>query len=108
MFQKARESAYLESTSLLILMVNWRKPLIIIFLITLISSFIFSGEIFILPKYRSSVIFFPSATNSVSKALLEESNSEKQDILAFGEEEQAEQMLQILNSDEIRELIMKN
>jgi hypothetical protein len=37
---------------------------------------------------------------------MEESNSDKQDILAFGEEEQAEQMLQILNSDEIREVII--
>ena len=106
MFQKARESAYLESTSLLILMVRWRKSLIIILLVALSASYIFSGQTFIPPKYRSSVIFFPSATNSVSKALLEESNSEKQDILAFGEEEQGEQMLQILNSDEIRASII--
>jgi uncharacterized protein involved in exopolysaccharide biosynthesis len=107
MFQKAREATYLESSSLLFLLLRWRKPLIIIFIITLVASFIFSGPLFIKPKYRSSVVFFPSATNSVSKALLEESPSEKQDILAFGEEEQAEQMLQILNSDEIRELIIK-
>jgi uncharacterized protein involved in exopolysaccharide biosynthesis len=106
MFQKARETAYLESTSLLFLLMRWRKPLAIILLLTLVASFIFSGPTFIKPKYRSSVVFFPSATNSVSKALLEESNSEKQDILAFGEEEQAEQMLQILNSDEIRETIV--
>ena len=106
MFQKARESAYLESTSLLFLLVRWRKPLVIILLSALIASYVFSGPTFITPKYRSSVIFFPSATNSVSKAILEESVSEKQDILAFGEEEQAEQMLQMLNSDEIRELII--
>jgi hypothetical protein len=105
MFQKARESAYLESSSLLFLIVRWRKPLIIILIAAASGSYIFSGPFFIKPKYRSSVIFFPSATNSVSKALLEESSSEKQDILAFGEEEQAEQMLQILNSDEIRETI---
>ncbi len=107
MFQKARESAYLESSSLLFLLIRWRKPLIIILLSTIILSFIFSGTSFIEPKYRSSVVFFPSATNSVSKAILEESTSEKQDILAFGEEEQAEQMLQILNSDEIREKIIE-
>src|SRR5436305_1996075 len=106
MFQKARESSYLESTSLLFLLVRWRKPLIIVFLSTLVAAFIFSGPSFIQPKYRSSVIFFPSSTNSISKAILEESNSEKQDILAFGEEEQAEQMLQILNSDDIRQSII--
>ena len=107
MFQKARESAYLESTSLLFLLVRWRKPLIIIIVTTFIASYIFSGPYFIQPKFRSSVIFFPSATNSISKAILEESSSEKQDILAYGEEEQAEQMLQLLNSDDIRERIIE-
>src|SRR3954468_6868116 len=102
MFQKARESNYLESTSLLFLLVRWRKPLSIVLLCTLVAAFIFSSPLFITPKFKSSVIFFPSSTNSISKAILEESVSEKQDILAFGEEEQAEQMLQILNSDDIR------
>ncbi len=107
MFQKARDTAYLESTSLLILIIRWKKPLIMTVIIAVIASAIFSGPWFITPKFKSSVVFFPSSTNSISKALLEESNSEKQDILAYGEEEQAEQMLQILNSDEIRETIIK-
>ncbi len=107
MFQKARDTAYLESTSLLILILRWKKPLIIIVMIAALASAIFSGPWFITPKFKSSVVFFPSSTNSISKALLEETGSEKQDILAYGEEEQAEQMLQILNSDEIRETIIK-
>ncbi len=106
MFQKARESTYLESYSLLFLLVRWRKPLIIVLLSTLIISFVFSGPLFITPKYKSSVIFFPSSTNSISKAILDENSTEKQDILAYGEEEQAEQMLQILNSDDIRNAII--
>jgi hypothetical protein len=71
----------------------------------LVASVVFSGEYFIKPKFKSSVIFFPTSTNSVSKALLDESSSEKQDILAFGEEEQAEQLLQILYSDFISSAI---
>lgn len=106
MFQKARETAYLESTSLLVLLIRWRKPLLIVTAIAALASYVFSGPAFITPKFKSSVVFFPSATNSVSKAIMEETNSDKQDILAFGEEEQAEQMLQILNSDEIREAII--
>lgn len=106
MFQKARETAYLESTSFLVVLIRWRKPLIIVTAVTALAAYIFSGPAFIQPKFKSSVVFFPSATNSVSKAIMEETNSEKQDILAFGEEEQAEQMLQILNSDEIRESIV--
>ena len=107
MFQKARDTAYLESNSLLILTIRWKKPLILSVVIAAIASAIFSGPWFITPKFKSSVVFFPTSTNSISKALLEESSSEKQDILAYGEEEQAEQMLQILNSDEIRETIIE-
>lgn len=106
MFQKARETNYLESTSLVVQAFKWRKPLMIVTCVAALCSFIFSGPAFITPKYKSSVIFFPPSTNSISKALLEENSSDKQDILAFGEEEQAEQMLQILNSDEIREAIV--
>ncbi|MGZ4049475.1 MAG: hypothetical protein ACXVNN_08930, partial [Bacteroidia bacterium] len=40
--------------------------------------------------------------NSISKALLAENVVKDQDVLEFGQEEEAEQMLQILNSDEIR------
>ena len=106
MFQKSRDTAYLETTSLLILIVKWRKPLAIALILAGVASTFFSSPLFITPKFKSSVIFFPSATNSLSKAILEQTTSDKQDILAFGEEEQAEQMLQILNSDEIREIII--
>ena len=107
MFQKARESSFMESTSLLVRALRWRKPLLIVSILAAVGSFIFSGESFIKPKYKSSVVFFPTATNSISKALMDEHVSDKQDILAFGEEEQAEQLLQILNSDEIRDIIVQ-
>ena len=83
-------------------------PLLIITAVAVIGAIIFSGPYFITPKYKSSVIFFPSSTNSISRALLAEGNQPSQDILAFGEEEQAEQMLQILFSDEIRDEIIKH
>ncbi len=107
MFQQARETSYLESTSLVVQAFRWRKPLLITTCLAAIGSFIFSGPAFITPKYHSSVVFFPPATSSLSKALLEENTSDKQDILAFGAEEQAEQILQILNSDVIRDAIIR-
>ena len=79
MFQKARETAYLESTSILVLLIRWRKPLIIVTIVTALAAYLFSSPAFIQPKFKSSVVFFPSATNSVSKAIMEETNSEKQD-----------------------------
>jgi tyrosine-protein kinase Etk/Wzc len=104
MFQKARESAYLESTSLLMTFVRWRKPLLVVVLVSSVAAFIFSGPSFIHPKYKSTVVFFPAAATSISKAVLESSPGE---LVAFGEETQMEQMLQILNSDEIRSIIIK-
>lgn len=56
----------------------------------------------ITPRYRSEVILFPAITNSVSKSLLSEQSTGRDDILALGDEEDAEQLLQILNSDQVR------
>ncbi|MBK7942363.1 MAG: hypothetical protein IPJ87_10910 [Flavobacteriales bacterium] len=55
------------------------------------------------PLYKSEVILFPAITNSVSKALLTEQSTGRDDILALGDAEDAEQLLQVLNSDLIRE-----
>ncbi|MFM2207630.1 MAG: hypothetical protein RL213_1605 [Bacteroidota bacterium] len=107
MFQQSKETNYLESTSILVQVFRWRKPLTILTVSAAILSFVFSGPAFITPKYRSSLVFFPPATNSVSKALLEENISEQSDFLAFGAETQAEQMLQLLNSDAIREAVIR-
>ena len=65
-----------------------------------ISSIIFS--LLIEDKYESSVILFPSTTNSVSRALLNHENYREKDFLEFGEEEEAEQLIQLLSSDAIR------
>ncbi len=50
---------------------------------------------------------FPVATNSISKVLISQNSGIKEDILGIGEEEQAEQMLQMLNSNMIRDRIIK-
>lgn len=96
-----------NSTNLFVLMYKWRKPLIIIPLAAAILAYVFSRPMFITPLFKSSVVLFPSTTNSVSKALLPQQNSfSNEDILEFGTEEQAEQLLQILHSGEIRDSII--
>lgn len=88
-----------DSTNLIFFLFSYRKPLIIISLLAAIISAVVS--LMIQEKYLSTVILFPAATNSISKSLMTEDFSAKQDINAFGEEEEAEQLLQILNSDDI-------
>ena len=97
-----------DSTNLSVYLYNWRKPLMTVSLVAGIIAAIFSGPTFIDPLYESTVTVFPSTTNSLSKALLPQKNSSRgQDILEFGKEEEAEQLLQILNTDEIRDSIIQ-
>jgi len=100
------ESGNFDTNGLLVFLYKWRKHLFLIAGISLVASVIFSSPWFIVPLYKSTVIMFPTSSNSISKSLLTESKDVKQDILQFGEEEQTEQLLQILNSNLIRERVI--
>lgn len=94
-----------NSGNLFMFFYRWRKPLVIISAVAAVVSAIISLT---LPnKYKSVVVMFPSTTNSISKAMIAENRGTKDDVLKFGEEEEAEQLLQILNSDEIRNRIIE-
>lgn len=62
----------------------------------------------ITPKFRSQVVLFPASSISVSKTLVETSSisMDSRDILSFGSDDEAERMLQILHSSQIREHII--
>ncbi|UTW67615.1 hypothetical protein KFE94_05760 [bacterium SCSIO 12643] len=94
-----RESDF-SSSSLLFFLLKWRKPLIIVMAVTAVASAVVS--LMITPKFLSTAIFFPANNSSLSKGLMTEDAQGKNDLSKFGEEEQAEAMLQILNSDKIR------
>ncbi len=94
-----------DSTHLLVFLYRWRKVIISITAVGFAASILVS--LLIRNKYKSTVILFPTTTSSVSKALLGDNRSSKDDILQFGEEEEAEQMLQILNSNVIRDSIIE-
>ena len=86
---------------------KYKKHLAIIGVLAIILSVIFSSPFFITPLYKSTVILYPTASKSISKALLSESPGSSKDILEFGEEEQTEQMLQVLNSNRIMDRVIK-
>jgi len=91
---------------LLQVLLKYYKQLSIITLIVIVLSSIFSSSYFITPLYQSTVILYPTASNSISKVLLSETFVNSKDILEFGEDEQTEQMLQVLNSNKIRDRII--
>lgn len=96
-----------DSTNFILFLSKWRKILLIVTVIAIVAAVIFSSPFFITPKYKATVIMFPTSTNSVSKALMTDNSGAKQDILEFGAEEQAEQLLQILNSNKIRARVIQ-
>ncbi len=100
MDKKEQTTEDFNSLNIFYFIFKWRKPLMVIG----IAAFVISGIIAltIQEKYKSTVILFPATTSSISKALLSDNNFKQADVLEFGAEEEAEQMLQILNSDEIR------
>lgn len=88
-----------SSVKLIAFAVKWWKPIAIVSFVTAVLS---AGASFLIKnKYQSTVVMFPSTTHSISKALIDVKGSSKADILEFGMEEDADQMVQILNSDEI-------
>ena len=95
-----------SSANFITFIYTWRKHLLIVAVVSIVLSFFFSSPLFITPKYKSTVVMFPISSNAISKALMIENASSKTDILEFGEEEQAEQLLQILYSNEIRTRII--
>jgi uncharacterized protein involved in exopolysaccharide biosynthesis len=94
-----------NSFNIIVFLLKKAKTIIAITTLAAIAAIVVS--FMITPKYKSSVVFFPSATSSISKALLSKNLSGKYDITELGAEEQAEQLLQIINSDEIRGRIVE-
>lgn len=105
---KSKQNAENDFSSINLMRFLWmqKTPIIIITAVAAVAAMIFSSPFFIPPKYKSTVVLFPTSTNSISKALLTQSQAPKQDVLQFGEEENAEQLLQILNSSLIRDKII--
>ena len=85
---------------------KWRKLLIIISFTTAVVSF--GVSLLIRPQFKSTSIIYAPRTNSLSKILLNEQNyNERLDIKAYAVEEETEHMIQILNSREIKDILIQ-
>jgi hypothetical protein len=81
-------------------LLKWKYFLIGISLLSGILTAIFTAPVFVHPKYKSSAIFYPTSMVSASKALISEQGAGgEKDFLTIGESQEAEQLLQILQSD---------
>jgi uncharacterized protein involved in exopolysaccharide biosynthesis len=87
---------------------RWRIALILICLFTGIAAVLLSSTWFIKPKYKATHVFYPTTNNSISNALLTDLNQRQKDPLEFGEEEEAEKALQILQSSDLMGRLVRN
>ncbi|MBI2257676.1 MAG: hypothetical protein HYU67_02130 [Flavobacteriia bacterium] len=93
-----------EEDKQMLLLFIWRKRKIIsiicsiVFVISTVWSFLMT------PLFLSTAIVFPTATSTVS---FSEQRNAKASSMDFGEEEQAEQLLQILSSSRIRNIVVE-
>lgn len=97
MKNKKMDSSQNQSYDLIFFLWKNKMPLIIVGLISLLSSSIIS--FMIEEKFESTAALYPTKTSSVS---ISRNISEDQSISKFGEDEEAEQMLQILESSSVR------
>lgn len=95
-----------NSFSLVQFVWKWRRTLILVCLVTAVLSLVVS--FLITPKFKSTAIIYAPRTNSVAKILLNEENyNERLDMKAYAEEEGTEQMMEILNSRQIKDILIQ-
>lgn len=100
-----KNKSSINSLQLFTVFYKWRKTILVVIGIAAISSSVVS---FMIPeKYKSTVVLFPASPVSVSKSLISQNNSPQTDLLKFGEEEDIERMLQVLNSQVIRDIVIE-
>lgn len=103
---KKKHSKKFDFSSIDLLVYIWQKrlPLGIITGAAILFSTV--ASLLITPMYKSTVILFPAHGASISQILSPDNNASRYSIYELGEEEQAEKLLQVLHSNEIRDRII--
>lgn len=92
-----------NSSDLLFRVFKYRKILILTSGIAALASLIVA--FLITEKFESSVVMFPAPSTSISKSLISYS-AISSSTSVYGEEEEVEQLLQVLHSDELHKLLV--
>lgn len=105
---QSKDLLQIKFTDLLAYAIKWRKHLIILAVATIVLTAVFTSPLIITPKYKAEVIFYPTTINSIGNALFTDLNKREADPLAFGEEMEAENALQLLSSSSMTGRIIKD
>jgi uncharacterized protein involved in exopolysaccharide biosynthesis len=98
-----KQEPELDSSHLLQFIYSKRKTFLILGMASTILSSVFA--LLMEEQFRSSVILFATPQHSIGEQFYEE--VKRNDLLEYGETEDAERLLQILNSDRIRSRVIE-
>src|SRR6187455_1432831 len=82
-------SQFLNTADIIRSVIKWKKHMIVIGILSLVASVIFSGPYFIKPRFKSYAVVYPS------------------NLISYSNESPTEQMLQLFQSSEIRRRIIE-
>lgn len=103
MNENDNKSTFNASDVLLLIVRKW-KHLLVVCAVALIGSAIVS---YCIPeRYKSTVVLYPANSTSVSQTLAADGTTQK-GLLQFGENEEVEQLMQVLQSNDIRNRIIE-
>lgn len=94
-----------NSNDLLFRIFSYKKHLLIISALAFVVSSIVV-LFFLPPLYKSTVVLFPAPSSSISQSFVSSNNAFKSESV-FGTEEELEQLLQVLHSDDLRNRIIE-
>jgi len=95
-----------DGSSILSFAIRRYKLLLVITLIAAVVSALASLTIH--NRYKSEIVMFPTSQVSISRSIIEENyGTSKGDLMGIGEQEQVDQLLQVLESNEISSRLIK-
>lgn len=92
-----------DSSNVFFFFIRWWKHLAIICFIAAVAGAIFSAPRFIKPKFESTTTMFPGTAASLSRSVI----LAWKDFNEFGELEEAERLLQVLESSTVRDRVIE-
>ncbi len=84
-------------------LLKWKKHLAIISISAAVLTYLIT--LLLKPEYKSKAVFYPGTVNSISYALFYSLKERAQDVLAYGDEQNVEQYMQLAKSSLMREKI---
>lgn len=96
----------ISAKTLIVKLIEWRKQLVLYTLIAVVIAVIVA---LLLPKqYKSTAVVFSARHFSTSKLLLEQNTGNQEDYMQLGDEDDAEKLIQVLNSDALKLKVAKS